>query len=115
MIRDALAKIERPDRLYYGVAAKLPDGAPWRYTVFSRDADKPKDSLTGYTHRYLVAVVREGYVPEGHDLEVIDAMLSIPGMKLDRTASTEYLYSVKPGTKDTVEEMVIHFVKAVKA
>ena len=114
-IRDELGKVERPDRLYYGVAAKLPKDAPWDYTVFSRDGVAPKASLTGFTHLYIVAVVREGYVPEGLDLEIIEAMEKIPGMKLNRAASIEYLYTVKPGTQDTVEEMVLHFAKAVKS
>lgn len=112
-IRDTLGKLDR--RVYYGTASKLPQGAPWDYTVFSRDTTKPKDQLTGYTERYIVAVVREGYVPEGADREVIAAVEEIPGMRLDRTASIEYLYTVKPGTQDTVEEMVIHFAKAVKS
>lgn len=112
-IQNALAAVDA--NVFYGVACGLPEGAPWNYTVFSRDTSTPKDSLTGFSHRYAVAVIREDYVPEGTDVEVIEAMCRIPGMRLDRSRDIEYRYSVKQGSVRTVVEMmVVRFVKAVR-
>lgn len=112
-VKDALASVDA--NVFYGAACGLPDGAPWNYAVFSRDTSTPKDNLTGFSHRYTVAVIREDYVPEGTDAEVIEAMCRIPGMRLDRSRDIEYRYSVKQGSVRTVVEMMlIRFVKAVR-
>lgn len=110
-IRDALAGID--ERVYYGTASGLEPGAPWDYTVFSRDSIARSDGRTGETCRYIVAVVREEYIPEGMYGKVVDAMESIPGMRLSKQDAV-YTYDVKPGTKQTVEMMVVRFAKAVK-
>ena len=112
-IRDALAKVD--SNVFYGTASKLEGGEPWNYTVFSRDEDAPKDTLGGFTQRYEVAVVRESFVPEGLRDDVIAAVSALPGMRLDREKSVEYVYESKPGASRTVVEMmVVHFAKAVK-
>lgn len=110
-IAAALATVEERDRVYYGTASKLPAGAPWNYTVFSRAPASTSEYPTSISDAYDVAVVREGHVPEGHDKTVIDAMRSVPGMKVDTAHGIEYVYRVKPGTRDTVEMMVIRFSK----
>lgn len=110
-ISDALSSIEESGRVYYGTASKLPKGAPWNYTVFSRAPATASQNLTSISDAYEVAVVREDYVPEEHDKVVIDSMRSVPGMKLDAGHDIEHVYQVKPGTRDTVEMMVIRFVK----
>lgn len=114
LISEALAGVEERGRVYYGTASKLPKGAPWNYTVFSRAPAKPSGNLTSISDGYEVAVVREGYVPEGLDKRVIDAMGGIPGMRLEADSTIEYAYQVKPGTRDTVEMMVVRFRKARK-
>lgn len=108
----ALAKVD--GSVYYGVASKVGETDPWNYTVFSRERTSPKDNLTGYSERFMVAVVRENYVPEGMYVDVIDAVTSIPGMKLDRSCDIEYAYTAKPGTRDVVEMMEIRFTKGRK-
>ena len=111
-IQAALESID--DAVYYGVASKVEETDSWNYTVFSRDNTSPKENLTGYSERFLVAVVRENYVPEGMYLDVIEAMAKIPGMKLDRSRDIEYLYTAKPGTRDVVEMMSVYFTKGRK-
>lgn len=111
-----LAALEKVDEsVYYGIASKHDQGKPWNYTVFSRERTTPKDNLTGYTERYLVAVVRENYVPEDEYLGVIEAVSEVPGMKLDTSQGIEYIYAAKPGTGDVVEMMEVHFLKGRKA
>lgn len=111
-IQAALESID--DAVYYGMASKVEETDPWNYTVFSRDNTSHKENLTGYSERFLVAVVRENYVPEGMYLDVIEAMAKIPGMKVDRSRDIEYLYTAKPGTRDVVEMMNVYFTKGRK-
>lgn len=100
--------------VHYGIASKHDPRKPWNYTVFSRSTTSPKDNLTGYTDGYLVAVVRENFVPEIAIDEVVDAMRAIPGMKLDVKRSVEYVYDVKPGTSNAIEMMLVYFVRGRK-
>ena len=112
LISAALADID--ERVYYGTAAKLPKGQPWNYTVFSREPAHRSANKTGITHVYAISVVRENFVPEGMMGEVIDAMESIPGMRMAGD-TIEFDYQVKPGTSDTCEMMTVKFSKAVKS
>lgn len=111
MIKAALEKVD--ERVYYGTAAKLPNGSKWNYTVFSREPASRSANKTSITHVYAVSVVRESYVPEGMMAEVINAMESIPGMRM-ASDDIDFAYQVKPGTSDTCEMMTINFTKAVK-
>lgn len=114
LIRNALEKFEDKDRIFYGTASKLPKGSPWDYTVFSRDTASPSDNLTSISDGFIVFVVREAYVPEGTEKLVLDALKDVPGLRLESDRDIEYRYDVKPGTKDTVEGMMMHFRKARK-
>lgn len=111
-INEALCGFDK--EVHYGIASKHEKGKPWNYTVFSRSETKVKDNLNGYSDGYLVSVVRENYVPETALGEVVEAMCAIPGMKLDRSRSIEYVYNVKPGTSNPVEMMIVYFVKGRK-
>lgn len=110
-IAKALEATEEEGRVFYGTALKLPKGASWDYTIFSRAPASTTEYPTSISDAYEVAVVREGHVPEGRDKAVIDAMRSVPGVKVDTAHDIEYVYQVKPGTRDTVEMMIIRFVK----
>lgn len=111
LINAALSEVD--ELVYYGMATKLPNGAPWNYTVFSREPSSRSANKTGFTDVYAVAVVRENYVPEDVLPAVIEAMESIPGMRLS-DSSVEYDYMAKPGTSDIAEMMVVRFSKARK-
>ncbi len=100
--------------VHYGIASKHDPKKPWNYTVFSRSTTNPKDNLTGYTDGYIVAVVRENFVPENALDDVVGIMRTIPGMKLDSKRSIEYVYDVKPGTNNAVEMMLVYFVRGRK-
>lgn len=113
-IAKALGTIEEEGRVFYGMASKLPKGASWDYTIFSRAPASTSEYPTSISDAYEVAVVREGHVPEGHDKAVIDAMRSVPGVKVDTAHGIEYVYRVKPGTRDIVEMMVLRFAKGRK-
>ena len=112
-INAALSEVD--ERVYYGMAPEnlLRNGAPWNYTVFSREPSSRNSSKTGFTDTYAVSVVREEYVPEDVLPAVIAAMESIPGMRLS-DAPVEYDYARKPNTSDIAEMMVVRFTKARK-
>lgn len=111
LIKDALSNVD--GSVYYGTAAKKPKDAPWNYTVFSREPAHRSAGKTSITHVYAVSVVRENFVPESMMGEVINAMESIPGMRMSDDG-IEFAYQVKPGTSDTCEMMTINFTKGVR-
>ena len=100
-ISAALKDINGP--VFYGTAAKLPKDKPWNYTVFSRADSNATTHLSSRSDAFEVALVHEGYIPEGSVEAAIVAMKGLPGMNLAQGSSIRYAYDVKPGTKTTVE------------
>lgn len=85
----------------------------WDYIVFRRKALSYSDSKKGYSDRFVVAIIREDYIPEGLDVAVIDKMCEIAGMRLANPDSA-FNYTQKPNTNTVVEVLEIEFVKARK-
>ena len=111
-IRAALEGVD--DVVLYGTASTLPKDAPWNYTVFGRRKTRVNDNLASTAQEFDVAVVREGYVPEGLEDAVVAAMRTIPGMNPVKGQSVQYMYDRKPGTNLVVEMMVITFARPRK-
>lgn len=109
-IRDALQPL---GKTYYGNAD--PDiNEPWNYYVFRRvRLRKTGTGNVGYARRYVVAIVKENYIPEGHEFEVIDAICEATGLKVAEEDIT-YSYTFKGSTSLVVEVAVIPFVEALK-
>lgn len=110
-VQEKLAGID--PSTYYGTAAQHPKNEPWDYIVFSRDILKRNAGKGGYTDILNVSIVREEFIPEGIEEEVIEAMETIAGVRLQE-GSNEYYYSVKPGTQLTVEMILLKFTHARK-
>ena len=85
----------------------------WNYIVFMRKSLSVSDSRQGYSDRFTVAIIRENYIPEGLDIEVIEKMKEIAGMKL-ASSDSEYNYTIKPNTNAVVEILTMEFVKSRK-
>lgn len=83
------------------------------YIVFMRKALSVGANRTSYSDRFTVAIIREDYIPEGLDIDVIDKMCEIAGMKL-ASPDCQYNYTQKPSTNKVVEILTIEFVKARK-
>lgn len=110
-IQSKLLEIDK--KVFYGTAAKLGPADTWDYIVFSRRIMRPNASKTGFADVFEVAVVREEFVPDGLPEQVIESLTSLKGVKLsDR--DIRYDYTVKPKTSDTVEMVVIEFVRPRK-
>lgn len=109
-IRNALQAF---GKTYYGNAD--PDiKEPWNYYVFRRERLRKTGSANvGYARRYIVAIVKENYIPEGHEFEIIDAICEATGLKLADEEIT-YNYTFKGSTDLVVEVAIIPFVEALK-
>lgn len=97
---------------YYG-NANPENNEPWNYYVFRRYALKKAGSGSDFIRRYTVAIVKENYIPEGHEFEVINAIREKTRLKLADTDIT-YSYVFKGSTDLVVEIAVITFSEPLK-
>lgn len=114
ILDDIKTQLETVDqKVYYGMVDDEVAETVWDYTVFNRTKFKSTGNKTGYADGYDVHIVRENFIPEGKDLEVIAAMLVIPGMRL-ADEDGDYTYIQKPNTNIVIEMLTLHFVRARK-
>lgn len=85
----------------------------WNYTVFNRTKLKSSANKTSYSDAFEVHIVREEYIPEGTDTDVIAKLTAIPGVKL-ATDDGVYDYMMKPGTNHVVEMLTLTFTRSRK-
>lgn len=111
VIKEKLQQID--PNVYYGMVDKEVQKNEWDYIVFDRAPLKIKPDKTGCSDYYDVHIVRENYIPEGIDIDVIKKMQEIPGMKVSDEDCT-YDYVQKQNTNIVVEMLTIRFVKARK-
>lgn len=116
MILDEIKqRLEEVDpRVYYGMVDESVKDTVWDYIVFNRTKLKASTNRTGYTDGYDVHIIRENFVPEGIDLEIIGKMQSIDGIRLNVTEDGDYNYLQKPNTNIVAEMLTLHFVRARK-
>ena len=110
IIRDTLNTF---GKTYYGNAD--PDKKePWNYYVFRRVRLRNTDKANvAYKRVYIVAIIKENYIPEGHEFEIIEAITEATGLKVV-DEDILYDYSFKGETDLVVETAVIPFVEAFK-
>ena len=115
VLNEIKTKLEEIDkRVYYGIVdTEDVKHTAWNYIVFNRAALKNSANKTGYSDTYEVHIVRENFVPEGIDTEVIAKMLEIDGMRLAGQDGV-FDYALKPSTNMIVEMLTLHFVRARK-
>lgn len=109
-IKEALEAVD--PNVHYGMVGTVEDDL-WDYVVFARHRLSGFDQRTGYVDRYRVAIVRENFIPTETVFQVVDAMLSIPGMRL-ASNEFEYDYTTKPKTNMVVELLVLEFTRPTK-
>lgn len=114
LLEDIQSKLEEVDSLvFYGMADEERIKDDWNYIVFMRKVLSVSDTKNGYSDRFTVAIIRENFIPEGTDMQVIDKMLEISGMRL-ASSDCPYSYIKKPNTNVVVELLTMEFVKARK-
>lgn len=111
-IESALREID--ERVYYGMVDESEKETVWKCTVFNRVSSRFNGNRTSVSDYFDVHVIRENYVPEGLDAEIIDKLCRLEGVRL-ASADCTYTYVPKPNTNIVVEILSIHFVRARKA
>lgn len=99
--------------VFYGKVDESKVTKEWNYIVFMRKSLGVGSQKKEYSDRFVVAVIRENFIPEGIDTVVIDKMCEIPGMRL-ASPDCPYAYTKKPGTNTVVEVLTMEFVRARK-
>lgn len=116
MILDEIKnKLEECDpHVFYGLADENDNAVKreWNYTVFRRKALSASANKTGFSDRFIVAVARENFIPEGLDTTIIEKMEEI-GLRL-ASPDSPFEYTKNPNTSAVVELLVMEFVKARK-
>lgn len=110
-IKTKLEQLSRP--VYYGQAGTLDGGDLWDYIVFFRDTLSYTTNKTGFADSYMVVIVQEEFIDDETIFGVIDAMESIPGMRLAQ-GDMAYQYTTKPNTSTVIEMLMLEFVKPKK-
>ncbi|RDU22207.1 hypothetical protein [Anaerosacchariphilus polymeriproducens] len=118
MLNEITKKLEEiGEHVFYGLAMEEELKALdhiWNYTVVARDSlSKGGTSRCDYHRYYKVVLVRENYIPEDYEKEIINKLLEIKGLRLaDKEFS--YHYGVKNNTNTIVESIEITFCKSEK-
>lgn len=110
-IKNQLEKVD--PRVYYGMVDDEVRETVWDYIVFNRTKLKSTGNKSGYADGYDVHIVRENFIPEGVDLDAIEKMQAIEGMRL-ASEDGDYNYIMKPNTNIVVEMLTLHFMRARK-
>lgn len=114
ILDDIKTKLEEIDpNVFYGMVDDKMRETRWDYTVFNRSTFAPTTNRTGYSDYYDVHIVRENFVPEGLDVEVINKVCEISGMRL-AGGDCSYNYIQKQNTNIIVEVLTLRFVRARK-
>jgi hypothetical protein len=115
ILEEIQSKLREIDpNVYYGMVDSSQNETEWNYIVFNRTEITRSANKTGASDRFDVHIIRENFIPEGVDTEVVDALCSIPGVRVAGENST-FTYVQKPNTNIVVEMLTIPFVRARKA
>ena len=110
-IKNKLLEIDH--NVFYGMVDDSMQTTLWNYIVFHRSKLSSNANKTGFSDYYSVHIIRENWIPEGMDIEVINKMLEIDGMRLAGNDGT-YNYILKPKTNTVIEMLSLEFVKTRK-
>ena len=100
--------------MYYGMVDENIKNTNWDYIVFNRTTIKHSTNKTSGSDYFDVHIIRENYIPEGIDTEIVTKLCELPGVRLSGADST-FNYTQKPGTNIVVEMLTIKFLRARKA
>lgn len=112
---DIKTKLEEVDPVvYYGMVDESAKDTAWNYIVFNRVSFSTGANKTGYSDLFDVHIIRENFIPEGIDIDVISKMKELAGVR-PISGVGEYQYIQKPNTNIVVEMLTLHFVRARKS
>ena len=110
-IKEKLQEIDQ--NVFYGMVDDIMRETVWDYIVFGRKNLRFSTNKTGCSKYFTVSIIRENFIPDGLELDVIRKVLEIDGMRVaDQDGTYEYIQ--KPNTNVVVELFSIDFVKPEK-
>lgn len=113
ILEDIEAKLKEIDEnVYYGIVDESRKDTVWDYIVFNRSNIKYSQNNISASDYFDVHIIRENYVPDGMDAEIIAALCSLNGVRLAGDCTFNYVQ--KPKTNIVVEMLSIPFVRARK-
>jgi len=110
-IEERLREID--PNVYYGMVDEAMNDTVWNYIVFNRSVIKRSANQNSTSDYFDVHIIRENYVPDGMDDEVIDKLKGLAGVRLSGE-DCSFAYVQKPNTNIVVEMLTIHFLRARK-
>ena len=114
ILNDVQAKLKELDpNVFYGVVDNRMKETVWDYIVFERKKMDIPVNKTGYSLHFTVHLIREEYIPEGLEYELVKKIKEIPGVRVSDQGGT-YDYTTKPSTGAVVEVFSIDFAKPYK-
>lgn len=114
LLTDIETKLKEFDEnVFYGMADDSMKETVWNYIVFNRVTVNHSGNKTSAADRFDVHIIRENFIPEDLDTEIISAICALPGVKLSGENCT-FNYVMKPNTNIVVEMLSIPFVRARK-
>lgn len=112
-IQEVLESVAGKLPVYYGKTFAS-ENEKQNYIVFNRrNMNKSGRNMCDFNYYYQVHIIHENYIPEGFEQEVIDAMESIPGLKLV-DEQHPFQYVLIESTDTVVEMLTLTFTKTVK-
>lgn len=100
------------DAVNYGRVTKSPE--VWNYLVFGRKSlNRSENSSSDFNRQYSVVLVHEDYIPEGEEIQLIQKMSDIKGLKLAKD-DIVYDYAINPKNGNVVEMAVVTFGESIK-
>lgn len=85
----------------------------WDYIVFNRVKLKNHANKTSYSDHFEVHIVREEFIPEGIDIDVIAKLTALPGVRLADDDGV-FTYVMKPNTDTVIEMLTLTFTRGRK-
>ena len=114
LLTDIEAKLQEIDpKVFYGMVDNSVNETVWNYIVFNRTTLGFPANKTGASDYFDVSIIRENFIPEGIDTEIIQKLNALPGVRLAANDG-EFNYVLKPNTNIVVEMLTLHFVRARK-
>ena len=113
-VKDKLMEID--PNVFYGMITeedmKERDLQLWNYIVFNRIKKSQSTNKTGYGEHFTVHIIRENFIPEGLEEELIEKLCEISGIRI--VGDGTYTYVQKPNTNVVIEMFSVEFVKTKK-
>jgi hypothetical protein len=109
-IKEKLKEID--NNVFYGMVDNSMKETLWNYIVFNRNKLSINQNKTSNSEYYSIHIIRENFIPEGLEIEVVNKMLEINGFRV--VGDGTYNYVEKPNTNVVVEMFSIDFVRPKK-